>query len=234
MIKNYIDKDYADKAVEANSLGQKLYVLVTPTEFERDVLDFITQTVQQPVYNENGEQIGTENVEIKVPVMIDKEIPVYDEEGNQTGTEIIKVQSSHKEKYIEDVATLIIADDGYYVCYKDNYTDGTINENFNQEQEQKELERISMLSLTGADVERAIYKAKGMDFDDIIQFLEAQPLNDDGQPVVDIKALKIELKANNFYRGNPYVEQIGAILGFSSNQLTKFFETNDYSKLIEE
>ena len=220
MIKNYIDKDYADKAVEANSLGQKLYVLVTPTEFERDVLDFTTQII--------------DGIEVQIPVMVDKEIPVYDEEGNQTGTEIIKVQSSHKEKYIEDVATLIIADDGYYVCYKDNYTDGTINENFNQEQEQKELERISMLSLTGADVERAIYKAKGMDFDDIIQFLEAQPLSDDGQPVVDIKALKIELKANNFYRGNPYVEQIGAILGFSSNQLTKFFETNDYIKLIEE
>ncbi len=220
MIKNYIDKDYADKAVEANSLNKKLYVFTTPTEFEKDVLDFTTQII--------------DGIEVQIPVMVDKEIPVYDEEGNQTGTEIIKVQSSHKEKYIEDVATLIIADDGYYVCYKDNYTDGTINENFNQEQEQKELERISMLSLTGADVERAIYKAKGMDFDDIIQFLEAQPLNDDGQPVVDIKALKIELKANNFYRGNPYVEQIGAILGFSSNQLTKFFETNDYSKLIEE
>lgn len=220
MIKNYTDKDYADKAVEANSLSQKLYVLITPTEFERVVLDFTTQII--------------DGIEVQIPVMVDKEKPVYDEEGNQTGTEIIKVQSSHKEKYIEDVATLIIADDGYYVCYKDNYTDGTINENFNQEQEQKELERISMLSLTGADVERAIYKAKGMDFDDIIQFLEAQPLSDDGQPVVDIKALKIELKANNFYRGNPYVEQIGAILGFSSNQLTKFFETNDYSKLIEE
>ncbi len=220
MIKNYIDKDYADKAVEANSLNKKLYVFTTPTEFEKDVLDFKTQII--------------DGIEVQIPVMVDKEIPVYDEEGNQTGTEIIKVQSSHKEKYIEDVATLIIADDGYYVCYKDNYTDGTINENFNQEQEQKELERISMLSLTGADVERAIYKAKGMDFDDIIQFLEAQPLSDDGQPVVDIKALKIELKANNFYRGNPYVEQIGAILGFSSNQLTKFFETNDYSKLTEE
>lgn len=220
MIKNYTDKDYADKAVEANSLNKKLYVFTTPTEFEKDVLDFTTQII--------------DGIEVQIPVMVDKEIPVYDEEENQTGTEIIKVQSSHKEKYIEDVATLIVADDGYYVCYKDNYTDGTINENFNQEQEQKELERISMLSLTGADVERAIYKAKGMDFDDIIQFLEAQPLSDDGQPVVDIKALKIELKANNFYRGNPYVEQIGAILGFSSNQLTKFFETNDYIKLIEE
>ena len=98
---------------------------------------------------------------------------------------------------------------------------------------QKEAERIAMLNLTGADVERAIYKARGMDFDDIISYLEAQPLAEDGQPVVDIKALKIELKANNFYRGNPYVQRIGEILGFTDQQLTKFFETNDYTKLIE-
>ena len=133
MIKNYTDKEYADKAVEANSLSQKLYVLITPTEFERVVLDFTTQIVQQPVYNENGEQIGTEDVEIKVPVMIDKEVPVYDEEGNQTGIDIIQVQSSHIEKYMEDVATLIIAENNYYICFKENYTDGTINENLEEE-----------------------------------------------------------------------------------------------------
>ncbi len=233
MIKNYTSKEYASKAVEANSSNKQLYVLVTPTEFEKDVLDFTTQTVQQPVYNENGEQIGTENVEIQVPVMIDKEVPVYDEDGNQTGTEVIKVQSSHKEKYMEDVATLVIAEPNYYICYQDNYTDGTINENLEQEKAQAEAERIAMLNLTGADVERAIYKAKGMDFDDIISYLEAQPLAEDGQAVVDIKALKIELKANNFYRGNPYVQKIGEILGFTDQQLTKFFETNDYTKLIE-
>lgn len=133
MIKNYSDKEYADKAVEANSSNQKLYILVTPTEFERDVLDFTTEIIQQPVYNEDGEQIGTEGVEVQIPVMIDKEIPVYDEEGNQTGTEIIQVQSSHIEKYMEDVATLIIAENNYYICYKENYTDGTINENLENE-----------------------------------------------------------------------------------------------------
>ena len=133
MIKNYTNQEYADKAVEANSSSQKLYILVTPTEFERNVLDFTTEIIQQPVYNENGEQIGTESVEVQIPVMIDKEVPAYDEEGNQTGTEIIQVQSSHKEKYIEDVATLIVAEVGYYVCYQENYTDGTINENLENE-----------------------------------------------------------------------------------------------------
>jgi hypothetical protein len=103
------------------------------------------------------------------------------------------------------------------------------NENYEAEQEQKERERIAKLYLTGADVERGIYQAKGMDFDDIIEFVTANP------PVCfDIKALKIELKANNFYRGNPYVNAVGAMLGFTSEQLDKFFEFNDYTYLIPE
>lgn len=107
--------------------------------------------------------------------------------------------------------------------------DGTpvINPDYEAEQAQKEAERIAMLNLTAADVERAIYKAKGMDFDDIISLLQ-QAQN----PDIDIKALKIELKANNFYRGNPYINTVGTLLGFSQEQLTEFFESNDYTVLL--
>ena len=94
---------------------------------------------------------------------------------------------------------------------------------------QAEAERIAMLSLTAADVQRGIYKAKGMDFDDILEFVKQNT-----PPGLDIKALKIELTANNFYRGNPYVDGIGALLGFTKEQLDCFFETNDYTCLIEE
>ena len=86
----------------------------------------------------------------------------------------------------------------------------------------QEKEHIAKLFLTGADVERGIYQAKGMDFDDIMAFVSANPLEG-----LDIKALKIELKANNFYRGNPYVDIVGNLLGFSKKQLDLFFETND-------
>lgn len=103
-----------------------------------------------------------------------------------------------------------------------------------EQKAQEERERIAMLNLTAADVERAIYKAKGIDFDDIITMVQAQPLSDEGTPVIDIKALKIELKANNFYRGNPYINQVGTLLGFTSRQLDEFFETNDYTKLLNE
>lgn len=104
-----------------------------------------------------------------------------------------------------------------------------IDHEYEAKQAQKEAERIAKLYLTGADVERGIYQAKGMDFDDILAFVMANP------PVgLDVKALRIELKANHFYRGNPYVNAVGALLGFTSEQLDKFFETNDYTTLIGE
>lgn len=102
-----------------------------------------------------------------------------------------------------------------------------LNPDFEEEKAQKERERIAKLYLTGADVERGIYQAKGMDFEDIIAFvMQLQPQG------LDIKALKIELKANNFYRGNPYVSAIGQLLGFTEEQLNLFFETNDYTVLL--
>ena len=96
-----------------------------------------------------------------------------------------------------------------------------------EEIQEQERERKAKLFLTGADVERAIYQAKGIDFDDIVTMVtQLQPEG------LDIKALKIELKANNFYRGSEYVSKVGALLGFTSEQLDKFFETKDYHELL--
>ena len=101
------------------------------------------------------------------------------------------------------------------------------DEAWEAKKEQEEKERIAKLYLTGADVERGIYQAKGMDFEDIIALVtQLQPQG------LDIKALKIELKANNFYRGNPYVSAIGALLGFSEEQLDLFFEDGNYEHLL--
>ena len=104
-----------------------------------------------------------------------------------------------------------------------------IDPDYEAKQEQARRERIAKLYLTGADVERGIYQAKGMDFEDIINFVSANPPEG-----LNIKALKIELKANNFYRGNPYVSAIGQLLGFTEEQLDKFFITNDYKALLDE
>ena len=97
-------------------------------------------------------------------------------------------------------------------------------EEMEEKQAQKERERIALLNMTGADVERAIYKVKGIDFDDILAMVK-------DNPTIDEKALKIEFKANNFFRGNPYIEQVGLVLGFTSEMLDKFFDTKDYHYL---
>ena len=111
-----------------------------------------------------------------------------------------------------------VLDDEEYVL-KDNA--------WEEKQAQKERERIGNLFLTGADVERGIYQAKGMDFDDILAFVMANP------PVgLDVKALRIELKANHFYRGSEYVSKVGALLGFTEKMLDDFFQYNDYKYLL--
>ena len=102
------------------------------------------------------------------------------------------------------------------------FTDLTNTSDYKSKLAQKERERLDQLTLTAADVERAIYKDKGINFDDIAEIIEE--LNEAGTANIDIKVLKIELKANNFYRGNDFVNQIGTIVGYSSEDLDYLFE----------
>ena len=137
-------------------------------------------------------------------------IKFYTEEPlNQEFYNLDKVEETDKE-YVLDGDCYVLNDDEY-----------------KERQAQKERERIAHLFLTGADVERAIYKVKGMDFEDIVAYVTANPVEG-----LDVKALKIELKANNFYRGKPYVDAIGQLLGFTSEQLDLFFEDGNYEHLL--
>ena len=150
------------------------------------------------------------------------------------------VQYNHTQGLvIEESETALYALEAWEKLVDDVVIDNT--EEYEAEQAQKEKERIARLNLTGADVERGIYQAKGMDFDDIIALVEHLSKGEldfeTGEVInrgtnIDVKALKIELKANHFYRGNPYVNAVGALLGFTSEQLDKFFETNDYTVLL--
>ena len=178
---------------------------------------------------EPNEIMGEKEIEIEVPdyetVIEEYQEPVYksveqlDEEGNIVGyiEEVDYYETKTREKVVQvgsHIETMVVP---YPV----------INPNYEAEKEAKEQQRIAMLSITAADVERGIYKATGKDFDDVVALvMELQPQG------LDIKALKIELKANNFYRGNLYVDAVGSLLGFTKKQLDEFFKTNDYTKLI--
>ena len=41
-------------------------------------------------------------------------------------------------------------------------------------------------------------------------------------------------EALNFYRGNALIDTLGMTLGITSEQLDKFFETNDYTVLLDD
>ena len=112
-------------------------------------------------------------------------------------------------------------------------TDLVLDTEYEEKEAQKERERIGQLHLTGADVERGIFKARGADFEDIIKMIGQMQINSDPRTEgIELKALKIELKANNFYRGNPYIDAVGTLLGFTSEQLDRFFEDGNYEHLL--
>ena len=85
---------------------------------------------------------------------------------------------------------------------------------------EQERERIAKLNLTKREVFLGLYQAKGVTPD----MIKAQ--------ITDPQAL-IEFEyANDYYRGNPLIDIVGATLGILPEQLDCFFETNDYTCLL--
>ena len=95
-----------------------------------------------------------------------------------------------------------------------------------EEIEVKERERLDSLTLTPADVERALYKAKKMDFEDLKALIVEQI------PTIDIKELSIEFRAKDFYRGAVangmrLFDVVGTLLGYSSEDMDYLFENKE-------
>lgn len=101
-----------------------------------------------------------------------------------------------------------------------NGVEVVVDPEYEAKQAQKEKERIAQLKLTKREVFLGLYQAKGVTPD----MLKAQ--------ITDPQAL-IEFEyANDYYRGNPLIDIVGATLGITPEQLDKFFETNDYTYLL--
>ena len=92
-------------------------------------------------------------------------------------------------------------------------------------EQQKERQRLDFLILTPSDVERALYYSPlQMDFDDLKALIAEKA------PQIDLKGLAIEFRANNFYRGavdkdgNRIIDMVGAILGYTPEDMDYLFE----------
>ena len=100
-----------------------------------------------------------------------------------------------------------------------------------EQKEQEEKERIAMLYLTRGDVFRGLLMAKQVTRDEIRAMIE----NNETLTILQKEMALIDFdEALNFYRGNDLIDTLGATLGITSEQLDKFFETNDYTTLTTE
>lgn len=84
------------------------------------------------------------------------------------------------------------------------YTEEEINE--------QEKERIAKLSLTKREVFLGLYQAKGISPDIIRQNIK------DPQALIEFDY------ANSYFRGNPLIDSVGAMLGITPKQLDEFFD----------
>ena len=81
-----------------------------------------------------------------------------------------------------------------------------------EEKAQKERERLNMLSLTKREVFLALYKDKGITPEQIKAQIQ------DPQALIEFEY------ANDYFRGNPLISQIGQMLGYSNDDLDYLFE----------
>ncbi|MCQ2754296.1 MAG: hypothetical protein MJ231_04515, partial [bacterium] len=87
--------------------------------------------------------------------------------------------------------------------------------------EQQERERLNHLSLTKREVFLAIYRDKQITPDMIRSMLTTEEA-------------KIEFDyANDYYRGNPLIEQLGQSLGYSTDELDNLFINKSFSESEE-
>ena len=97
----------------------------------------------------------------------------------------------------------------------------------------KERQRLDRLTLTPTDVERALYKAKKMDFEDLKTFIAQEA------PSMDMKALAIEFRAKDFFRGAEaegmrLFDVVGALLGYTPADMDYLFEHKELPQKEEE
>ena len=142
MEKLYTQKEYQLQAEQANKDGLFLYQLVKEQEYTIEVLEYEKKIVSQDIYSEDGEIIGSQEVEVDdltKPIMVEEEV-INQETGEK---ETVIVQKHHTETRTKTVVELAIEPKGYYVCFKDNYTNGEINPYYEEEKIKKREEQFN-------------------------------------------------------------------------------------------
>lgn len=95
-------------------------------------------------------------------------------------------------------------------------------DDYKSKQSQAERERLNLLSLTKREVFLALYKDKGLTPEEI------------RGSISDTEALIEFDYANEYYRGNPLIEQLGNQLGYTTAELDYLFENGTFEEANDE
>lgn len=146
-----------------------------------------------------------------------------------------QIRTSENKEVLEKYygTALELPEDYEYGKYIVDSGELILNPNWEQEQAQKEQERIAKLHLTRGDVFRGILLAKGVTRSQMRALIEQMPDETVEQKIAKEYALIDFDEALEFYRGVALIDAVGSQLGITPEQMTKFFETNDYKELID-
>ena len=134
----------------------------------------------------------------------------------------MEIKAQLEKPYTENQRMDFIVQYNHNLGYKIEETDNTLEAwGYTEEEKQEQRkEQIAKLSMTKREMFLGLYQAKGITPD----MLKAQ--------ITDPQAL-IEFEyANDYFRGNPLIDVIGSQLGFTSEQLDKFFMDKNYEHLL--
>lgn len=125
----------------------------------------------------------------------------------------MEIKAELKKPYTQEQRIKFIVENNHKLGYVIEETETSLQAlgETEEEKKQKEKESIALLSLTKREIFLALYKDKGLKPEDI------------RNQITDIEALIEFDYANSYYRGNPLVDKIGEMLGYSSEDLDYLF-----------
>ena len=130
------------------------------------------------------------------------------------------VDYNHKLGFkIEETETALFALDENEIMFEGS---PIVDEEYSIKKQAEEQQRLATLKLTKREVFLALYKDKGI-----------TPAQIKAQIPSDEALIEFEY-ANEYYRGNPLVDMIGNLLGYTSEQLDYLFEKKEFPILNAE
>ena len=179
-------------------------VLVDDIQIEIDVPDYEEQEITKEIKVPDFETV-TKTEEIQVG---------EDEDGNpicETREWQAEVQTGTHIETVTEVQNVQVGSHKETITVKGL----VLNPNYEDEEAQKERERLNLLSMTKREVFLALYKAKGITPEMV------------RSSIADTEALIEFDYANEYFRGNPLINAIGANLGFTEADLDYLFEKKE-------